>query len=521
MVGFEPQHDSRTPKNVHPPRSGATFSDPPDQPLGQRALVPTGGPLYAAEVMALPVISVEQMRRWEAATWESGKTEEEVIARVGEVVAARAMELTQPGDAILLLAGKGHNGDDVRAMAGHLPGREVSLLSVTDPAKTRQKLPLDLDPAPTLVVDGLFGIGLNRPLDADWMQVMAQVNANRLRVLSVDTPSGIDAASGEVQGAAIRAEETLTLGAAKLGLLRPSASEYVGRLRVAPDIGLTPCRETSDLLLGQADDFCGFPPARPAGGHKGTFGHLGIMAGSLGYHGAAVLAARGATRAQPGLLTLLTPDEVFVPVASQLQGVMVRPLVPGEITVHSITGLLIGPGLAADDLPADLKETTGEMWRESSVPMVVDASALDWLPSGKTPDKSIRVITPHPGEAARLFNLSTDAVQADRVETLRALSAKFGGCWVVLKGQHTLIGRAEGEVFVNPTGNPALGQGGSGDLLAGYLAGLLVQPLLREDVCRTIRYAAWQHGAAADELACQAPNWVVEELAKRIGSVQV
>ena len=202
--------------------------------------------------MALPVITVEQMRRWEAATWESGKTEEEIIAQVGEVVANRAMELPRPGDAILLLAGKGHNGDDVRAMGGHLPGREVSLLSVTDPAKTRQKLPLDLDPAPALVVDGLFGIGLNRPLDADWMQVIAQVNAKRLRVLSVDTPSGIDATTGEVQGAAIRAEETLTLGAAKLGLLKPSASEFVGRLRVARDIGLAPCRETSDLLLGQA-----------------------------------------------------------------------------------------------------------------------------------------------------------------------------------------------------------------------------------------------------------------------------
>ncbi|RTZ65370.1 MAG: hypothetical protein DSZ35_09035, partial [Verrucomicrobia bacterium] len=233
--------------------------------------------------MALPVITVEQMRRWEAATWESGKTEEEVIAQVGEVVANRAMELTRPGDAILLLAGKGHNGDDVRAMGGHLPGREVNLLSVTDPAKTRQKLPLDLDPAPALVVDGLFGIGLNRPLDADWMQVIAQVNAKRLRVLSVDTPSGIDAATGEVQGAAIRATETLTLGATKLGLLKPSASEFVGRLRVARDIGLAPCRETSDLLLGQAEEFGGFPPARPAGGHKGTFGHLGIMAGSIGY----------------------------------------------------------------------------------------------------------------------------------------------------------------------------------------------------------------------------------------------
>ncbi|MDP6796041.1 MAG: NAD(P)H-hydrate dehydratase, partial [Verrucomicrobiota bacterium] len=408
--------------------------------------------------MALPVITVEQMRRWEAATWESGKPEEEVIAQVGEVVAARAIELTQPGDAILLLAGKGHNGDDVRAMAGHLPKREVSLMSVTDPAKTRQKLPLDLDPAPALVVDGLFGIGLNRTLNADWMQVIAQINAKQLRVLSVDTPSGIDAASGEVQGAAIRATETLTLGAVKRGLLKPSASEFIGRLRVAPDIGLATCREASDLLLGQAADFSGFPPVRPAGGHKGTFGHLGIMAGSLGYHGAAVLAARGAARAQPGLVTLLTPNEVFAPVASQLQSVMVRPLVPGEITIHSITGLLIGPGLAADDLPTDLKETTGEMWRESSVPMVVDASALDWLPSGKIPEKSIRVITPHPGEAARLLSSSADAVQADRVEALRALSAKFGNCWVMLKGQHTLIGHTEGEVFVNSTGNPALGQ---------------------------------------------------------------
>ncbi len=470
--------------------------------------------------MSLPVISVEQMRRWEAATWEAGKIEGEVIAQVGEVVAARALELTRPGDAILLLAGKGHNGDDVRAMAGHLPGREVSLLSVTDPAKTRQKLPLDLDPAPALVIDGLFGIGLNRPLEADWMQVIAQINAKRLRVLSVDVPSGIDAATGEVQGAAIRAEETLTLGAAKRGLLKPSASEFIGRLRVAPDIGLALCREMSDLLLGQAEDFVGFPPARPAGGHKGTFGHLGIMAGSVGYHGAAVLAASGAARAQPGLVTLLTSDEVFVPVASQLAGVMVRPMVPGEITVKSITGLLIGPGLASDDLPDDLKETTGEMWRESSVPMVVDASALDWLPSGGLPDKAIRVITPHPGEAARLLGSSADVVQADRVEALRALSAKFGNCWVVLKGQHTLIGRVEGEVFVNPSGNPALGQGGSGDLLAGYLAGLLAQPLLREDVGRSIRFAVWQHGAAADELAAQAPNWVVEDLANRIGGIQ-
>ena len=353
--------------------------------------------------MSLPVITVEQMRRWEAATWETGKTEAEVIAQVGEIVARRALELTQPGDSILLLSGKGHNGDDVRAMANHLQERDVSLLSITDPAKTLSNLATALEPRPALVVDGLFGIGLNRVLDADWMQVISQLNANRLRVLSVDVPSGVDAATGEIQGAAIRAEETLTLGAPKTGLLHSAAADYVGRLTVAPEIGLVPRTATSELQLGQAEDFIGFPPPRPAGGHKSTFGHVGIMAGSLGYHGAAVLAARGATRAQPGLVTLLTPEEVFVPVASQLQSVMVQPLVPGEITIKSITTLLVGPGMASDRLPDDLKTTADSMWHESSVPMVVDASALDWLTAGAVPEKSIRVITPHPGEAARLL----------------------------------------------------------------------------------------------------------------------
>ena len=470
--------------------------------------------------MSLPVITVEQMRRWEAATWETGKTEAEVIAQVGGIVARRALELTQPGDTILLLAGKGHNGDDVRAMTNHLPERDVSLLSIADPAKTLPNLATALEPRPALVVDGLFGIGLNRVLDAEWMQIISQLNANRLRVLSVDVPSGVDAATGEIQGAAIRAEETLTLGAPKTGLLHSAAADYIGRLTVAPEIGLVPFTATSELQLGQAEDFIGFPPPRPAGGHKSTFGHVGIMAGSRGYHGAAVLAARGATRAQPGLVTLLTPEEVFVPVASQLQSVMVQPLVPGEITIKSITTLLVGPGMASDRLPEDLKTTADSMWHESSVPMVVDASAHDWLTAGAVPEKSIRVITPHPGEAARLLGTTPAEVQADRVQALQALSAKFGNCHVVLKGRHTLIGQAEGTVHVNATGNPSLGQGGSGDLLAGYLAGLLAQPLLHEDVALTIRFAVWQHGAAADALSASSSNWTIEDLANWIGGKQ-
>ena len=187
---------------------------------------------------------------------------------------------------------------------------------------------------------------------------------------------------------------------------------------------------------------------------------------------------------------------------------------------ESITTLLVGPGMASDRLPDDLKTTADSMWHESSVPMVVDASAHDWLTAGAVPEKSIRVIPPHPGEAARLLGTTPAEVQADRVEALQALSAKFGNCHVVLKGRHTLIGQTDGTVYVNATGNPALGQGGSGDLLAGYLAGLLAQPLLQDNAGLAIRLAVWQHGAAADALSASSSNWTIEDLANWIGGKQ-
>jgi NAD(P)H-hydrate repair Nnr-like enzyme with NAD(P)H-hydrate dehydratase domain len=132
----------------------------------------------------------------------------------------------------------------------------------------------------------------------------------------------------------------------------------------------------------------------------------------------------------------------------------------------------------------------------------------------------VRVITPHPGEAARLLRCTPQQVQADRLAALRNVSRRFGNSWVVLKGHHTLIGRSLGEVYVNPSGNPHLAQGGSGDVLAGYLAGLLAQPDLRADVLKTIRYAVWQHGAAADALQAARANWVVEDLVETVGAVK-
>jgi NAD(P)H-hydrate epimerase len=164
-----------------------------------------------------------------------------------------------------------------------------------------------------------------------------------------------------------------------------------------------------------------------------------------------------------------------------------------------------------------MKMLTRHFWRDALLPVVADASALDWLPMDPIPKNALRVITPHPGEAARLLRSTTNQVQASRLNALRNISQRHGHAWVVLKGHQTLVGRSTGDVYVNSSGNPHLAQGGSGDVLAGFLAGLIAQPDLRADVFKTIRYAVWQHGAAADRLQDARPGWVVEELAEELG----
>lgn len=467
--------------------------------------------------MPLPVLTLDQMRQWEQATWATGQTEAEVIRRVGLVIARVALRLTRPSELILILAGKGHNGDDARCAREYLSERRVDVLEVADPGADLPKLEALLSLRPSLVIDGLFGIGINRPLSAGWHGLVERINNAGLKVLAVDVPSGLDVASGRPQGVAIRATVTLTVGAPKSGLLTNSAWEYVGRLEVADNVGLAPTLPQTELKWTVARDFTGFPPARMAAGHKGTYGHLSIVSGSLGYHGAAVLTARSAQRAQPGLITLHTPEAVYHVVASQLQAVMVAPWRADSRPGENRTGLLVGPGLAGPDVPEQLKMVVPELWRRFPGPMVVDASALAWVPPERKDAAGIRVITPHPGEAARMLGTETAQIQSDRVQSLRTLSARFSNCWVVLKGHQTLIGRTDGPVFVNSSGNPFLAQGGSGDVLSGYLAGLLTQPPLQANPLLTLRYGVWQHGATADFLEKNQPNWVVEDLVSHLG----
>ncbi len=486
--------------------------------------------------MPVPVVNIAQMREWEKATWATGQTEAEVIRRVGGKIAGLALRLTRPGDGILILAGKGHNGDDARAGREFLTGRKIILLDVADPEAAlaefqRRTAPKTfgavsdssvsdgdrLEARPTLIIDGLFGIGLSRPLDGGWKKMITTVNRSPIPVLAVDVPSGLNADTGQPQGTAIAAAVTLTVGAPKIGMLQQSAWPFVGRLEVAEDIGLIPCPHRGEMNWTLPGEFAGFPPRRDVAGHKGSFGHLAIIAGSFGFHGAAVLAARAAQRAQPGLITLFTQEIIYRPVAVQLQAVMVNIWKPETRLPESTSAILIGPGLAAPEITEAMKAPTRQFWRESELPVIVDASALAWLESGAAPKNTIRVVTPHPGEAARMLGKTVPQVQADRPQALREISQHFGNCWVVLKGHQTLVGRSTGEISVNSSGNPHLAQGGSGDVLSGFIAGLLAQPALQADAGKTLRFAVWRHGHAADTLQAARTNWVVEDLVAELG----
>ena len=454
------------------------------------------------------------MREWERATWATGVSEESVMRRAGAAIAQVARRHTAHGAEILVLAGKGHNGDDARFAAENLSDRTVRLVNVSDPAAVVAEVK---NFSGALIVDGLFGIGLSRSLVGDWLKLVGALNAARAPILAVDVPSGLDADTGEPLGDAVRATVTLTFGAMKSGLLNASAAPFTGRLEVAADIGLVQCPFATELNWTLPEDFADFPPARPVDGRKGTFGHVAIFAGSVGYHGAAVLAARGALRAMPGLVSVFTTEQAYPAVAAQLAQPMVHPWTPTATLPKTCSAIVFGPGLAGAEVPEAMRGELFRYWCESPLPVIADASGLAWLPRGAVADGALRVITPHPGEAAALLDCATADVQANRLGALRELASVHGAC-VVLKGRHTLVGSVDGEVFLNSSGNPQLAQGGSGDVLAGYLGGWLAQPQLRADADRVIRHAVWAHGAAADALAARARAWTMEGLLEELGT---
>ncbi len=467
--------------------------------------------------MSAPILNVAQVREWEDATWSTGVSQEDVIREAGGQVAYYAQKMTVQGDKILVIAGKGHNGDDAIQAGEQLKEREVKIIRVLDVAKTISEIKSILNQNYSLVIDGLFGIGLNRKLDDQYCELINLLNNFKSAKLSVDVPSGLNAETGEIMGAVVRADATVTLGAIKKGMLRPDVAQFVGRLYVAQEIGLIPYKFKTDLFWTTADDFEDFPPKRVVTGHKGSFGHLLIIAGSPGYHGAAVLAAKSAQRAQPGLITLSTMSDVYIPIASQLSQVMVNVWDPSFTIPEKTTAIVIGPGLASRRISSRLIDFCRKAWDEFPYPVCVDASALDWLQEKRFKSSAPRIITPHPGETSRMLKTSTEEVLSDRIQSLRRLSKMYGNCYVVLKGHQSIVGNYDGNVYFNPSGNPHLAQGGAGDVLAGYLGGFIAQPLLQTDIVKTIRYAVWRHGLAADYMQNDSKLWTIEELTAMLG----
>jgi len=497
---------------------------PSEDPIAACGLVPED------EGVSFSVLTVAQMRSWETATWSAGIRAEDVIAQVGRKLGEWLLAQSGADDHLIFLAGRGHNGDDTRAASQWIGSRRSQgLLNIDDPDAESARVSAALEEPPAggarvWLVDGLFGIGLNRELSAGWCALIERINqrseARRIRVVAVDVPSGLMDDEGGSAGAMIVADHTLTVGAPKRGLVGLSAA---GRVEVLGDVGLlagggrplgSPVSDGdgSGLEWLEPEDFRYFQPGRPVDAHKGSLGHLLIIAGSVGFHGAAVLAARAALRAGPGLVSVVTDPAAYLPVAVQLAQPMVFPWTLGIAAPESVTAVVMGPGLASRDVPVGLRQWVDSLWRSFPGPVLADASALDWVREGGAAGP--RIITPHPGEAARMLRTKADVIQADRVGAVRKLRERFGGL-AVLKGFHTLIS-SDKTTWVNPSGNPGLAQGGSGDVLAGFVGGWLAR---RVPIERAVAYGVWEHGAAADRLTTRQGRdraWGVQELIEEL-----
>lgn len=360
-----------------------------------------------------------------------------------------------------------------------------------------------------VIVDALFGTGLRTPLSGLLETIVADVNGMEVPVVAVDLPSGMSADTHEVIGPCIDAALTVTLAAPKLPLVLPPARQLAGDLVVA-DIGIPP--EVIQQLEGPRVELLtresvrALVPERRADAHKGDFGHVVVLAGSRGKTGAAHLAATGALRSGAGLVTVATAGCCQAQVAMLGAEYMTAALPDapeGTIGAGALDAVLqlpadviaAGPGLGNNEA---VRTVVRELVEQARVPLVLDADAVNAF-AGEPGLLSSRdgqqvIITPHPGEMARLLGISTEEVQQHRLESARNLATTHG-LYVVLKGHRTIIATPEGRVYINPTGNPGMATGGSGDVLTGMIAAWLAQLESPEAACLV---GVYLHGAAGD-----------------------
>jgi NAD(P)H-hydrate epimerase len=460
------------------------------------------------------------------------------MERAGEGIVRYLEEHCGPvrGKTITILCGKGNNGGDGLVVARLLHRRHakihvVLLTPITDLSRDAATMYRRLvrvtgkaaiirfrsaDQASPLLassdilVDALLGTGLSSLVTGAYREAIKLINNAGKPVIAVDIPSGLHADTGTILGSAIRATLTIACGLPKLGLYVGAGIDQTGVVHVV-DIGIPQpymdAIESQTLLLTSDSAFQTLPERLPSS-HKGTFGHAGIIAGSVGKTGAAALAALAALRIGAGLVTVATPSSVNDVLEAKLLEAMTLPMPETKARtlarsaldrviafIQARTAIAIGPGLSTHPETIELVQS---MMKHLDRPSVLDADALNAL-TGRasllTECKTPPILTPHPGEMARLeVDATTQSVNADRIGTARRF-ARERGVFVVLKGARTVIARPDGLVAICPTGNPGMATAGTGDVLTGMIVGLLAQRVPSwEAACA----ATYFHGSAGD-----------------------
>jgi len=434
-------------------------------------------------------------------------------------------------DRVAVVCGPGNNGGDGLAVARHLVTRgyevEVALERFgRDPSsdcaaqleicrrigievrELRAGEPDDRFADAPLLVDALFGTGLSRPLEGEPAARVESLARGRAARLAIDLPSGLDADRATPAGPVLRADRTVTFVALKPAHVLPPAADLCGEVAVA-DLGLPAPSEggAGALHLLVPEEVAAWLPPRPPGAHKGSFGHALLVAGSRGLPGASILAARAAVRGGAGLVTVAAPRELGPALAAASPESMQWPLaetVDGGADFGALESLLaaaaartavaVGPGLGRDASTVRLVE---RFVLDVERPLVLDADGLAPFEGevGRLQERrAATVLTPHPGELARLLGTSVEEVQSDRLAAVRDAAARSGAV-VVLKGRRTLVAAPDGEVWINASGGPALASGGSGDVLTGLLLARLAQG---DDAAIGAAVAVHLHGVAGD-----------------------
>jgi ADP-dependent NAD(P)H-hydrate dehydratase / NAD(P)H-hydrate epimerase len=474
----------------------------------------------------MKILTSEQMRNIDRRTTESFGIPSIVLMENAALAVIDAIQAHYPSiDRAAIFCGTGQNGGDGLAVARHLENRGVvpSIFIVGDRSKltgdaqtnflTCQRLAIpiyDVTDAEhvedvlvrasdaDIIVDAIFGTGLDRAPAGVHAEVIRAVAELRLPVVAVDLPSGANASSSEVFDPCIQAEITVTFAAPKICHVFEPAATYCGEVIVA-DISIPETAVESEgatLALLTAKDIQPVIAPRLAQTHKGTYGHVAVIAGSPGRSGAAVMCARGAIRTGAGLVTVMTDGETAKLVhAASIESMTFSGGDLGEFLKNK-SAVLIGPGLPDSDRAyAWVRSTVANI----ELPAIIDASALNAF-AGRlaeiNPNGRPRVITPHPGELARLTGGDTKAINADRVGAARD-AARESNCVVVLKGYQTLIAEPDGHVYVNSTGNPGMASGGMGDVLSGIVAAFLARG---SDPADAACAAVYLHGVAGDLL---------------------